>query len=123
MSSSKSSAATDILASVYLIAAGGDPEVIWDALYLKTDELSELLEFVKGLAKLAFVGDVLFKGSIGRTDFPRGDHATLLSSITAKLWPLGDDTRFVPGHGPMSTFGAERRSNPYVSDAALARAA
>lgn len=70
-------------------------------------------------ARLAFVGDVLFKGSIGRTDFPRGDQATLISSIRSKLWPLGDDTRFVSGHGPMSTFGEERRSNPFVSDAAL----
>lgn len=69
--------------------------------------------------KLAFVGDVIFQNSIGRTDFPRGDHQTLIDSITKKLWPLGDDTRFVPGHGPMSTFGAERRSNPFVGDAAL----
>ncbi|ADM09712.1 glyoxalase II family protein [Parvularcula bermudensis HTCC2503] len=67
-------------------------------------------------AKLAFVGDVLFHGSIGRTDFPRGDHATLIASITEKLWPLGPDVRFVPGHGPMSTFGEERRSNPFVAD-------
>ena len=72
-------------------------------------------------AKLAFVGDVLFRGSIGRTDFPRGDHQTLIDSITGKLWPLGADTRFVSGHGPMSTFGEERRSNPFVSDAVLAR--
>jgi glyoxylase-like metal-dependent hydrolase (beta-lactamase superfamily II) len=71
--------------------------------------------------KFAQVGDVLFQGSIGRTDFPRGDHADLIASITQKLWPLGDDVRFVPGHGPMSTFGAERRSNPFVSDAALGR--
>jgi glyoxylase-like metal-dependent hydrolase (beta-lactamase superfamily II) len=70
--------------------------------------------------RIAFVGDVLFRGSIGRTDFPRGDHATLLRSITRELWPLGDDMHFVPGHGPMSTFGEERRSNPFVSDAALA---
>jgi glyoxylase-like metal-dependent hydrolase (beta-lactamase superfamily II) len=70
-------------------------------------------------AALAFVGDVLFKGSIGRTDFPRGDHGTLIRSITEKLWPLGDETRFVSGHGPMSTFGDERRSNPFVGDAAL----
>ena len=69
---------------------------------------------------IAFVGDVLFKGSIGRTDFPRGDIATLLRSITHELWPLGDDIRFVPGHGPMSTFGDERRDNPFVGDAALA---
>lgn len=66
-------------------------------------------------AKLAFVGDVLFAGSIGRTDFPRGDHATLLASIHDRLWPLGDDTRFVPGHGPMSSFGSERETNPFVS--------
>ncbi|MEO1042481.1 MAG: MBL fold metallo-hydrolase [Pseudomonadota bacterium] len=73
-------------------------------------------------AKLAFVGDVLFKGSIGRTDFPRGDHATLIASITEKLWPLGNDTRFVSGHGPMSTFGAERQSNAFVADQVLASA-
>lgn len=71
-------------------------------------------------AKLAFVGDVLFKGSIGRTDFPRGDHATLIKSITEKLWPLGNDTRFVSGHGPLSTFGEERRSNAFVADHVLA---
>ena len=64
--------------------------------------------------KRAFVGDVLFAGSIGRTDFPQGDHATLIDSITQRLWPMGDDTVFIPGHGPESTFGAERRSNPYV---------
>jgi len=65
---------------------------------------------------LAFVGDVLFAGSIGRTDFPRGDHQTLINSITQKLWPLGD-LQFVPGHGPVSTFGRERQSNPFVADA------
>ena len=65
-------------------------------------------------AQLAFVGDVLFKGSIGRTDFPRGDHAALLAAIREKLFPLGDDVRFVPGHGAMSTFGHERRENPFV---------
>jgi hydroxyacylglutathione hydrolase len=69
--------------------------------------------------RLAFVGDVLFQGSIGRTDFPRGDHATLINSITQRLWPLGDDMQFVPGHGDMSTFGAERRSNPFVADRVL----
>jgi glyoxylase-like metal-dependent hydrolase (beta-lactamase superfamily II) len=67
-------------------------------------------------SQLAQVGDVLFKGSIGRTDFPRGDHATLISSIKNNLWPLGNDVRFIPGHGPMSTFGQERRSNPFVGD-------
>jgi glyoxylase-like metal-dependent hydrolase (beta-lactamase superfamily II) len=71
-------------------------------------------------SRLAFVGDVLFRGSIGRTDFPRGDHAALLNSITTKLWPLGDDVTFVPGHGPLSTFGQERLANPYVGDAVLA---
>lgn len=69
-------------------------------------------------SKLAQVGDVLFSGSIGRTDFPRGDHATLINSIRKNLFPLGDDVRFIPGHGPMSTFGQERRSNAHVSDAA-----
>ncbi len=70
---------------------------------------------------VSFVGDVLFQGSIGRTDFPRGDYDTLIRSITTQLWPLGDAMQFVPGHGPMSTFGDERRSNPFVSDAALGR--
>lgn len=62
----------------------------------------------------AFVGDVLFAGSIGRTDFPGGDHDTLIDSITQRLWPMGDDTVFIPGHGPESSFGRERRANPYV---------
>lgn len=70
-------------------------------------------------ARLAFVGDVLFAGSIGRTDFPGGDHATLIRSITGRLWPLGADVTFVPGHGPTSTFGAERAGNPFVGDRAL----
>ncbi|MDD1620471.1 MAG: MBL fold metallo-hydrolase [Methylococcaceae bacterium] len=64
--------------------------------------------------RLALVGDVLFKGSIGRTDFPRGDYQTLIDSIQQKLWPLGGDVAFIPGHGPMSTFGEEMRSNPFV---------
>jgi glyoxylase-like metal-dependent hydrolase (beta-lactamase superfamily II) len=72
--------------------------------------------FFHAASKLAIVGDVLFAGSIGRTDFPRGDHATLINSIRGKLWPLGNDVQFIPGHGPMSTFGAERRSNPFVGD-------
>jgi hydroxyacylglutathione hydrolase len=66
--------------------------------------------------KIAFVGDVLFAGSIGRTDFPRGNHQQLIDSITTKLWPLGDEMTFVPGHGPTSTFGQERQSNPFVAD-------
>ena len=64
----------------------------------------------------AQVGDVLFNGSIGRTDFPKGDHDQLIRSIREKLFPLGDDVQFVPGHGPMSTFGHERRTNPFVAD-------
>jgi glyoxylase-like metal-dependent hydrolase (beta-lactamase superfamily II) len=71
-------------------------------------------------SKLALVGDVLFAGSIGRTDFPLGNHQDLLDAIVTRLWPLGDETRFVPGHGPMSSFAAERAGNPYVSDAVLA---
>ncbi len=77
--------------------------------------------FFHAPSRLAIVGDVLFQGSIGRTDFPRGDYDTLIHSITGRLWPLGDDVAFVPGHGPMSTFGDERRHNPFVSDAALRR--
>lgn len=69
---------------------------------------------------VAIVGDVLFQGSIGRTDFPLGNHADLIASITGRLWPMGDDTHFVPGHGPMSTFGHERKTNPFVADAVLA---
>ncbi|NMF98664.1 MBL fold metallo-hydrolase [Aromatoleum toluolicum] len=67
-------------------------------------------------ARLAIVGDVLFAGSIGRTDFPKGDQATLIHSIREKLFPLGDDITFLPGHGPTSTFGDERKNNPYVGD-------
>ena len=67
----------------------------------------------------ALVGDVLFQGSIGRTDLPRGDHDQLIRSITRKLWPLGGETAFVPGHGPMSTFARERLHNPFVADAVL----
>jgi hydroxyacylglutathione hydrolase len=76
--------------------------------------------FYEPNVKLAAVGDVLFQGSIGRTDFPRGNHADLIRSITSQLWPLGDDVAFIPGHGPMSTFGHERASNPFVGDDALA---
>lgn len=72
--------------------------------------------FFNRQAELAWVGDVLFAGSVGRSDFPRGDHETLVTSIRQKLWPLGDNVRFIPGHGPMSTFGEERRHNPFVAD-------
>ena len=68
---------------------------------------------------IAIVGDVLFQGSIGRTDFPGGDHPTLIRSIKERLWPLGNDVTFIPGHGPHSTFGIERQTNPFVGDHAV----
>jgi glyoxylase-like metal-dependent hydrolase (beta-lactamase superfamily II) len=71
-------------------------------------------------SKVAIVGDVLFRGSVGRWDFPMGDFQQLVDSITQRLWPMGDETAFVPGHGPTSTFGHERATNPLVGDAALA---
>jgi hydroxyacylglutathione hydrolase len=70
--------------------------------------------FVNHAAHFALVGDVLFQGSVGRTDFPYGDHAALISAITDKLLPLGDDFSFLCGHGPGSTLGEERRSNPFL---------
>lgn len=70
--------------------------------------------FLNAQSRIANVGDVLFQGSIGRTDFPRGDHATLIRSIKETLLPLGDDITFIPGHGPASTFGAERKTNPFL---------
>jgi glyoxylase-like metal-dependent hydrolase (beta-lactamase superfamily II) len=75
--------------------------------------------FYSAADRIAFVGDVLFQGSIGRTDFPGGDYQTLIDAIREKLFPLGDDVRFVPGHGPMSTFGEERQNNPFAGDAAV----
>lgn len=72
--------------------------------------------FLNREAKMAIVGDVLFQGSIGRTDFPKGNHDDLISSIRDKLFPLGDDITFIPGHGPLSTFGQERQTNPFVAD-------
>ncbi len=72
--------------------------------------------FFHAASNIAFVGDVLFKGSVGRTDLAQGDHATLIQSIREQLWPLGDEVTFVPGHGDLSTFGNERQSNPYCSD-------
>jgi len=72
-------------------------------------------------SKFATVGDVLFQGSIGRTDFPLGNHQDLLDAIVQRLWPLGDDTTFVPGHGPLSNFGHERKTNPFVADSVLAK--
>jgi len=77
--------------------------------------------FFEPESRFAFVGDVLFAGFIGRTDFPRGNHAQLIDSIRNNLFPLGDDVGFLPGHGPTSTFGAERRSNPFVADSVVGR--
>ncbi|MBT9524935.1 MAG: MBL fold metallo-hydrolase [Rhizobacter sp.] len=70
--------------------------------------------FFEPTSQRAFVGDVLFAGGIGRTDFPQGDFDTLIRSITQRLWPMGDEVVFIPGHGEESSFGEERRHNPYV---------
>ena len=72
------------------------------------------LVYVEKTARFALVGDVLFRGSIGRTDFPYGDHAALIGSIRTKLLPLGDDITFISGHGESSTFGQERLDNPFI---------
>jgi hydroxyacylglutathione hydrolase len=96
-------------------------EVVFDVVHCPGHTPGHVV-FVHKAMQIAFVGDVLFQGSIGRTDFPRGNHADLIASITGKLWPLGNDIRFVPGHGSMSSFGAERLSNPYVADRVLASA-
>jgi glyoxylase-like metal-dependent hydrolase (beta-lactamase superfamily II) len=66
--------------------------------------------------RFALMGDVLFQGSVGRTDLPRGDHATLIKSIREKLFPLGDDVAFLPGHGPAGNIGEERRTNPFLNE-------
>lgn len=72
--------------------------------------------FYQPEAQLAVVGDVLFNGSIGRTDFPQGDHQTLIEAIRGKLFTLPDKVAFIPGHGPMSTIGHERHHKPFVTD-------
>lgn len=77
--------------------------------------------FFDAKSRTVLVGDVLFAGSIGRTDFPGGDLETLLGSIRNELFTLGDDVTFIPGHGPNSTIGTERRSNPFVADQSSAR--
>ena len=71
-------------------------------------------------SRFALVGDVLFQGSVGRTDLPQGNHPQLIESIVTKLWPLGRETAFIPGHGQPSTFAHERATNMFVSDRALA---
>ncbi len=70
--------------------------------------------YYNAAAKFAHVGDVLFRGSVGRTDLPGGDHDALIRSIKEKLLPLGDDIGFICGHGPGSRFGDERRGNPFL---------
>lgn len=105
--------------------SGGDTvtlgETMWEVYHCPGHTPGHVI-FFNRQARFAQVGDVLFSGSVGRTDFPRSDPGSLLQSIVTKLWPLGDDVQFVPGHGPASTFGAERQSNPFVSDAAMQRA-
>jgi len=74
------------------------------------------LVFYHDASALLIVGDVLFAGSIGRTDFPRGNHADLLNSIRTQLWPLADEVKVLPGHGPATTIGRERRTNPFLME-------
>jgi len=90
-------------------------EVVLDVLHCPGHTPGHVI-FYNADEKLAQVGDVIFQGSIGRTDFPRGNHQDLIRSIKEKLFALGDDVRFIPGHGPMSTLGAERQHNPFVAD-------
>jgi glyoxylase-like metal-dependent hydrolase (beta-lactamase superfamily II) len=92
------------------VSIGG---VTFDVLHCPGHSPGSLVYVNKDL-RIAFVGDVLFQGSIGRTDFPYGDHEALINAITTKLLPLGDDIAFVCGHGPGSDFGTERRSNPFL---------
>jgi Zn-dependent hydrolases, including glyoxylases len=90
-------------------------EVVLEVLHCPGHTPGHVVFYHRG-SKTAFVGDVLFAGSIGRTDFPGGDSDALIDSIRNRLFPLGDDVSFIPGHGPDSTFGRERRMNPYVGD-------
>ena len=92
-------------------------DTVWNVIHCPGHTPGHVVFFHAG-SQFAQVGDVLFQGSIGRTDFPRGNHADLIASITEKLWPLGN-VQFVPGHGPMSSFDLERQSNPFVSDRAI----
>ncbi|ESQ78230.1 MBL fold metallo-hydrolase [Asticcacaulis sp. YBE204] len=93
-------------------------ETTWDVIHCPGHTPGHVI-FYHAPSQFAQVGDILFKGSIGRTDFPRGNHADLINAITTRLWPLGD-VRFVCGHGPMSSFAQERQSNPYVGDRVIA---
>jgi hydroxyacylglutathione hydrolase len=93
-------------------------ETTWEVIHCPGHTPGHVVFFHREVG-FAQVGDVLFQGSIGRTDFPRGNHQDLLDSISQKLWPLGSHVQFVPGHGAMSTFGQERKTNPFVADRIL----
>jgi hydroxyacylglutathione hydrolase len=93
-------------------------ETIWEVIHCPGHTPGHVVFFNREVG-FAQVGDVLFQGSVGRTDFPKSDPEALIHSITRKLWPLGDGVTFVPGHGPHSTFGQERKTNPFVSDRAM----
>lgn len=95
-------------------------ETEWDVIHCPGHTPGHVI-FHHAPSQFAQVGDILFKGSIGRTDFPRGNHADLIDAITTRLWPLGD-VRFVCGHGPMSSFAQERAHNPFVGDRVIAQA-
>lgn len=97
----------------------GDTVTVGDlrfAIYEAPGHTPGSVVFFNDQNRFALMGDVLFQGSVGRTDFPRGDHATLLRSIKEKLYPLGDDVVFLPGHGSPSTIGEERRTNPFLNE-------
>ncbi|MDR3464904.1 MAG: MBL fold metallo-hydrolase [Xanthobacteraceae bacterium] len=89
-------------------------ELTFDILHCPGHSPGSVVFFNKAM-RFAIVGDVLFQGSVGRTDLPGGSHATLIKSITTKLLPLGDDVGFICGHGPGSSFGHERLSNPFLT--------
>jgi hydroxyacylglutathione hydrolase len=93
-------------------------ETTWEVIHCPGHTPGHVVFFNREVG-FAQVGDVLFQGSVGRTDFPRSDPEDLIRSITQKLWPLGNNVTFVPGHGPISTFGQERQTNPFVSDRAM----
>ena len=93
-------------------------DTTWEVVHCPGHTPGHVVFFNRAIG-FAQVGDVLFQGSVGRTDFPKSDPEALIQSITKKLWPLGDGVTFVPGHGPISTFGQERQTNPFVSDRAL----
>jgi glyoxylase-like metal-dependent hydrolase (beta-lactamase superfamily II) len=88
-------------------------ELVFDILHCPGHSPGSIVFFERSM-RFAQVGDVLFNGSIGRTDLPGGNHAQLMRSIREKLLPLGDDVGFICGHGPASTIGHERQTNPFI---------